>query len=278
MSIYSAQSSYSLFSSTKEDQGIDALGNEVTVYVVDDIFNTDMLVRIANTCQKETSTFIQYAQKQWLIRWFSDCAEIKRCGIGTLAAAKYIQDKYSKKNDVKSSSLTLHSAFNQTISDEIISATIEKDSVLGSIIMQAQPLIQIGTPEIFSAEYRHNIASAWSAEDGYIVVELFQAENVKSFCLNTTIKDWLGQKALILTSSSCNHSDIVFRYFAPAFGLDEDKATGSAAVILAPFWQKRLNKDVIKAHQISTEGAFFTYKVNPATIEIIARVEELTQT
>ena len=34
--------------------------------------------------------------------------------------------------------------------------------------------------------------------------------------------------------------DFVSRYFAPAFGIDEDPVTGSTHCCLAPFWSRRL--------------------------------------
>ena len=37
--------------------------------------------------------------------------------------------------------------------------------------------------------------------------------------------------------------DFVSRFFAPALGIDEDPATGSAYCALAPFWAKRLHKE-----------------------------------
>ena len=48
--------------------------------------------------------------------------------------------------------------------------------------------------------------------------------------------------------------DFVSRYFAPAFGIDEDPATGSTHCALGPFWSRRLNKRSFVARQISARG------------------------
>lgn len=48
---------------------------------------------------------------------------------------------------------------------------------------------------------------------------------------------------------------VVSRFFAPAGGILEDHATGSAHCALAPYWTEHLGSSVISAHQASPRGA-----------------------
>jgi predicted PhzF superfamily epimerase YddE/YHI9 len=48
--------------------------------------------------------------------------------------------------------------------------------------------------------------------------------------------------------------DVVSRYFAPAFGVDEDPVTGSAHCALAPYWASRLGRETLTARQVSKRG------------------------
>jgi len=48
--------------------------------------------------------------------------------------------------------------------------------------------------------------------------------------------------------------DFVSRYFAPAFGIDEDPVTGSAHCSLAPYWADQLKKNSFLAWQASARG------------------------
>jgi PhzF family phenazine biosynthesis protein len=68
----------------------------------------------------------------------------------------------------------------------------------------------------------------------------------------------LGEVAtfgVILTSRSDDpRYDYLARFFAPAAGIPEDPATGSAHCILAPYWQQRLGKDSFTAYQASKRG------------------------
>ena len=45
--------------------------------------------------------------------------------------------------------------------------------------------------------------------------------------------------------------DFVSRMFAPAQGIPEDPATGSAHCTLTPYWSARLGRKKLLAHQVS---------------------------
>ena len=51
-----------------------------------------------------------------------------------------------------------------------------------------------------------------------------------------------------------DHVDFVSRFFAPAFGIDEDPVTGSAHCELAPYWSARLGKTSLHGEQLSPRG------------------------
>jgi PhzF family phenazine biosynthesis protein len=62
-------------------------------------------------------------------------------------------------------------------------------------------------------------------------------------------------RGVVVTSRSADPAfDFVSRYFAPAFGIDEDPVTGSTHCALAPFWSRRLQKQAFTARQISERG------------------------
>lgn len=58
----------------------------------------------------------------------------------------------------------------------------------------------------------------------------------------------------VIVTAPGEQVDIVSRYFAPSFGIDEDPVTGSAHADLAPYWSARLNKDQLSARQLSARG------------------------
>jgi predicted PhzF superfamily epimerase YddE/YHI9 len=48
--------------------------------------------------------------------------------------------------------------------------------------------------------------------------------------------------------------DFVSRYFAPAFGIDEDPVTGAAHCTLIPYWARRLGRTDLIGYQASARG------------------------
>jgi predicted PhzF superfamily epimerase YddE/YHI9 len=63
--------------------------------------------------------------------------------------------------------------------------------------------------------------------------------------------DW----AYIVTAPSPDGRGYVCRYFAPAWGIDEDPATGSIQCTLGPYWSERLGRPVVECRQLSRRGA-----------------------
>ena len=63
----------------------------------------------------------------------------------------------------------------------------------------------------------------------------------------------LGNQGLIITARG-ETVDFVSRYFAPNAGINEDPVTGSNHSVLTPFWAKQLNKNKLKAKQLSERG------------------------
>lgn len=58
----------------------------------------------------------------------------------------------------------------------------------------------------------------------------------------------------VIVTAPGDDADIVSRYFAPSFGIDEDPVTGSAHADLAPYWSARLGKTQLQAQQLSQRG------------------------
>ncbi len=59
-------------------------------------------------------------------------------------------------------------------------------------------------------------------------------------------------------------ADVVSRYFAPSFGIDEDPVTGSAHCDLAPYWCARLGREEFSAQQVSARGGELNVRLETA--------------
>ena len=64
-----------------------------------------------------------------------------------------------------------------------------------------------------------------------------------------------GPRGVIVTARADSEEfDFVSRFFAPAYGVDEDPVTGSAHCCLGPYWASRLGKTDLVGYQASARG------------------------
>ena len=62
----------------------------------------------------------------------------------------------------------------------------------------------------------------------------------------------------VIATAPGDEVDFVSRFFAPAYGIDEDPVTGSAHCTLTPYWAARLGKRELEARQVSARGGELT--------------------
>ncbi len=82
------------------------------------------------------------------------------------------------------------------------------------------------------------------------------------------IKEYLG----IIVSAEGTEVDFVSRFFAPGAGIPEDPVTGSAFTQLVPYWAKKLDKNKLKARQVSSRGGDVYCCLKSERVEISGQV------
>ena len=81
----------------------------------------------------------------------------------------------------------------------------------------------------------------------------------------------LDRDGIIASAPGRNGIDYVFRFFAPAAGIPEDPATGSAQCLLIPDWAARLNRERLVGRQISERGGDFRGELRGDRVMIVGR-------
>jgi predicted PhzF superfamily epimerase YddE/YHI9 len=71
----------------------------------------------------------------------------------------------------------------------------------------------------------------------------------------------LKSRGVIVTAKGFD-VDFVCRFFAPAFGIDEDPATGSIQTTLVPYWSRKLGKEELTSLQVSKRTGYFRSKLS----------------
>jgi predicted PhzF superfamily epimerase YddE/YHI9 len=101
------------------------------------------------------------------------------------------------------------------------------------------------------------------------LVEVDSEETVRGLRPDLRFLATLGTRGVVVTSRSASPDfDFVSRYFAPAFGIDEDPVTGSTHCCLAPFWSRRLGKTSFLAKQISARGGVLKLELTGDRVRI----------
>ncbi len=81
-----------------------------------------------------------------------------------------------------------------------------------------------------------------------------------------------GAAGFIVTAPSGNAGhDYVARFFAPAFGIDEDPVTGSAHSLLGPYWGARLGRTELTGYQASARGGVVHVRLDGGRAHLAGR-------
>lgn len=229
-------------------------GNPAAVCPLEQWLDDSTLQNIAAENNLAETSFFVKTPEGYHLRWFTPKTEVDLCGHATLAAA-YVLFRF------------MHYA------EEVISfrsrsrkLTVSRD---GSWLTLNFPADKVGEVAI-SNEY----AACFDKKPALIIKGLSDLMFV--YDTYADIRDIqpdlrhiakLPFRGIIVTSIGMD-TDFASRFFAPACGIDEDPATGSAHTTLAPYWSKRLGKNELTARQISERGGFLKCKLVNDRVEI----------
>jgi len=181
------------------------------------------------------------------LRWFTPTVEVPLCGHATLASAYVIAEHIDRAMQ----KVVFHSAsgpLTVTRAGEIFTLDFPTDRPVpfedGGAVAAA-----LGTPpqEVLKP----------ARQGGKLLAVLASEAAVRAAAPDMAKVKALPGDGLIITAQG-EAVDFVSRYFAPHAGIPEDPVTGSAHVVLTPFWAARLGKKMLTARQISVRGGELT--------------------
>ncbi len=195
----------------------------------------------------ETAFVTARGNGAFALRWFTPTTEVPLCGHATLAAAHALWQIGRVPED-------------QLIAFETKSGTLwsRRAGSRVSIDLPARPVAPTDLPESLASAM--GVTASWTGRT--LEPEAFKFE----YLIVTTETDLRRAQpdfaalrrmagGVILTAlSESPDVDIVSRYFAPYYGVDEDPVTGSAHCALAPYWTPLLGRKAFRARQASSRG------------------------
>lgn len=201
----------------------------------------------------ETAFLLSRGGNRFGLRWFTPAVEVTLCGHATLASAHALwttgrADATAPLTfDTLSGPLTAKPCSPRPGHDGTITIDLPLREV-SPMTLPADVLAALGVPPIA-------VHAARKGPGGVdYLVEVAEESAVASAQPDMgPLKKVNG--GLILTARATTPGlDFVSRYFAPAFGIDEDPVTGSAHCALAPYWAERLGRTSLTARQVSKRG------------------------
>ncbi|HJZ73960.1 MAG TPA: PhzF family phenazine biosynthesis protein [Vicinamibacterales bacterium] len=187
----------------------------------------------------ETAFLRARTDDEFDLRWFTPTVEVDLCGHATLASAHVLWESQR----LAAATLRFHTR------SGVLTATRRDDWI--ELDFPATPDEPVSAPpgllEALGVTARYVGRSCFD-----FLVEVDDESTVAAVRPDFRRLATIDARGAIVTSrASAPGVDFVSRYFAPAFGIDEDPATGSTHCCLGPFWAARTGKRAFVAHQLS---------------------------
>ena len=251
-------------------------GNPAAVCLLDGPRRDAWMQSVAAEMNLSETAFVEPAAAGWSLRWFTPTTEVSLCGHATLASAHVLWETGALRGD---DAARFHTRSGMLSARRFEGARIEID-------LPAAPVTPMPPPEaaLEALGGVRVVVSGRTSDRGLGDVDfLFE---LGSEAAVRGLRPDFGQLALrvpagiIVTAraeerrpaaadpsgNAPERYDFVSRYFAPAFGIDEDAVTGAAHCALAPYWSERLGRDALMGYQASRRGGFVGTRVAGARV------------
>lgn len=183
------------------------------------------------------------------LRWFTPTVEVELCGHATLATAHVLWTTGTVPAD-------------RTIEFRTRSGVLRVRRLDDGRIELDFPAIATATASLPHDLANHlglqaqDLVHSARSSSKYRLLVLRDADTVRAVQPDfAALREADGDTFIVTAYADDPHYDIVSRYFAPAYGIDEDPATGAAHCALTPYWALRLGGNVIRCYQASARGA-----------------------
>jgi PhzF family phenazine biosynthesis protein len=235
-------------------------GNPAAVVVMPGARDAAWMQNVAREMNLAETAFLHRVDDGFALRWFAPTVEIDLCGHATLASAHVLWETGELPLDAVARFETKSGLLTAKKRDE----WIELD-------------FPVTPPD--AAEAPLGLADALGVTPRYVgksrfdyLVEVESEQVLRALAPDFGRLREIRTRGVIVTSrATIPDTDFVSRFFAPAIGVDEDPATGSAHCCLAPFWAERLHKKSFVARQLSARGGLLKIEWEGDRVRLMGR-------
>lgn len=230
-------------------------GNPAAVCVQSEPLDESLMQAIALEMNLSETAFLWPLEDGFSLRWFTPATEVDLCGHATLASAHTLWTEGHLPTD---QTARFHTR------SGLLTASLKGDWI--ELNFPAQPVRECRIlPELIKALGCISVVYVGKNQNDYLLVEVRSEADVKATHPNFGLLKTVPVHGVIITSQADagKDYDFVSRFFAPAYGIDEDPVTGSAHCCLAPYWQAKLGKTEMLGYQVSSRGGLVKVRYAP---------------
>lgn len=228
-------------------------GNPAAVCILDSWLPDALMGQIAAENGLSETAFAVPRGERYQLRWFTPAAEIDLCGHATLATAFILFTQYHPLRGT---------LYFDTQSGEL-RVTRRKDRY--ELDFPASPFTQVPVTNAMEAAFGTRPREAYLGRD---LLAVFDSEQtVRSMTPNPQALKTLDGLCIAVTAPGSAY-DCVSRVFTPELDVLEDPVTGSTHCMIAPYWQRRLQKSEIRAFQASKRTGVLTCRCDGGRVKL----------
>jgi len=237
-------------------------GNTSAVFLLEEALPDAAMQRIASDMLQPASTFLWPHEEDhhYHVRWFAPDSEIGLCGHGSLAAIAYIQGTEEIHLHYRNGVIT-----GQRKADDTASINLEAITVTGEAKIPEPIAKGLGIP----------VTGYFTTGNKQIIVVNSEEELLKMKPDFSKLRE--SEVFGYAVTARGEKADFVSRTLVPHVHQLEDPATGSSHAALAPFWSKRLNKNELIAHQLSSRKGLFNCVYHENRVELSGHYSVLAE-
>lgn len=233
-------------------------GNPAAICVMDAFPVKSWMQALAIEMNLSETAYVVSNGDRFDLRWFTPGAEVKLCGHATLAAAHVLWEEGFVPQDARCTFDTL-------------SGELEARQEDGFIVIRfpLESTSERSVPDGLNEALGTSVDTVFENRLGYLVVEVENEDVVKNLQPEFAPLGKMPFHGYAVTARGASDDvDFVSRFFGPGLGINEDPVTGSAHCVLGPYWQSRLGKDTMQAHQLSARGGVLRVHVGGDFVEL----------
>ena len=235
-------------------------GNPAAVCILPQAGDEGWMQNLATEMNLSETAFLVQQDDGYNLRWFTPAVEVDLCGHATLASAHILWENGLLAEDQEARFFSRSGLL-----------TAERRGDWIQLDFPSEPESASEAPESLDEALGASATYVGRNRFDYLV-EVESEDLVRNLSPDFQLLSSISSRGFMVTSrSETEEFDFISRFFAPAFGINEDPVTGSAHCCLGPYWAEKLDKAELTAFQASPRGGVVRVRVSPERVYLLGK-------